>query len=117
MKISRKILQPRENEIKLIELLASGPCALDSGPVGRCSSRGWIRYIALNESKRGIYALKPSGHTQLDKHWSSMPILAEQQDRSASRPEGRAGEPELVRRAAFNGERSFTDSDVRSKMI
>ncbi len=50
-----------------MELLASGPCALDSGPVGRCSSRGWIRYIALDESKRGIYALTPSGHAQLDE--------------------------------------------------
>ena len=115
MKISWKIRQPRENEIKLLELLASGPCALDSGPVGRCSSRGWISYIALDESKHGIYALTPSGRIQLDKHWNRMPIPAEQQDRSASRADGRAREPELVRRAAFNGERSFTGSDADRK--
>ena len=93
MKISRKVRKPRENEIELLELLALGPCALDFGPVGRCSSRGWIRYIALDESKRGIYALTPSGHAQLDEHCSSMPIPAEGQDRSASRADGRALEP------------------------
>jgi hypothetical protein len=52
-----------------MKLLASGPCALDSGPVGRCSSRGWIRYVGLDESNRGLYELTPLGHTHLDKHW------------------------------------------------
>jgi hypothetical protein len=116
MKISRKIRQPRENEIKLLELLASGPCALDSGLVGRCSSRGWIRYIALDEFKRGIYALTLSGHAQLDEHRGSMPIPAGGQDRSASRADVALESLELVLRAASNGERSFTDSDVQSKM-
>jgi hypothetical protein len=52
-----------------MKLLAYGPCALDSGPVGRCSSRGWIRYVGPGGSNRGLYELTPLGHVQLDEHW------------------------------------------------
>jgi hypothetical protein len=44
-----------------MKLLASGPCALDSGPVGRCSSRGWIRHVGFDEIGRGVYELTASG--------------------------------------------------------
>jgi hypothetical protein len=71
MKISGKVRQPREDEINLMKLLASGPHALDSGPVGRCSNRGWIRYVESNEQNRGIYELTPLGRTRLEEHLSS----------------------------------------------
>ncbi len=53
-----------------MKLLASGSCALDSGPVGRCSSRGWIRYVELDGRGRGIYELTPLGRAQLEAHLS-----------------------------------------------
>jgi hypothetical protein len=62
MKIPAKRRQPRGKEIELMKLLASGPRALDSGPVGRCSSRGWIRYVGFDEIGRGVYELTASGH-------------------------------------------------------
>ena len=68
MKIFGKVRRPRENEIRLMELLDSGPCAVDSGPVGRCSNRGWNRYVRLDQSCRGVYELTPLGRTQLEKH-------------------------------------------------
>ena len=79
------VRRPRENEIKLLELLNLGPCVLDSGPVGRCSNRGWIRYVALDKSMRGIYALTPAGYAQLEEHWRSMPISAGGRDRNSPR--------------------------------
>ena len=71
MKISGKVRQPREDEISLMKLLASGPHALDSGPVGSCSSRGWIRYVELDEHSRGIYELTPLGRARLEENLSS----------------------------------------------
>ena len=56
------------NEIKLMKRLASGPCALDSGPVGRCSSRGWIWHVEFDELGRGIYELTVSGRAQFEEH-------------------------------------------------
>jgi hypothetical protein len=67
MKISGKVRRPREDEIRLMKLLASGRHALDSGPVGRCSSRGWIRYAELDERGSGIYELAPLGRAWLDE--------------------------------------------------
>jgi hypothetical protein len=69
MRISGRLRSPRIDEIKLMKLLAYGSCALDSGPVGRCSSRGWIRFVGLDGSNRGLYELTPLGHVQLDEHW------------------------------------------------
>jgi hypothetical protein len=71
MKISGRVRQPRENEILLMNLLAFGPCALDSGPVGRCSSHGWIRFVELDACSRGIYELTPLGRARLEEHLSS----------------------------------------------
>ena len=71
MKISGRVRQPRENEILLMNLLAFGPCALDSGPVGRCSSRGWIRFVKLDARSRGIFELTPLGRAQLEEHMGS----------------------------------------------
>jgi hypothetical protein len=68
MKISARLRQPRMDEIKLMRRLASGPCALDSGPVGRCSSRGWIRYIGMGESSDAVYELTASGRAKLEGH-------------------------------------------------
>ena len=68
MKISGKLRPPREDEIRLMKQLAPGPYALDSGPVGRCSSRGWIRYIGLDERMRGIFELTPLGRARLEEH-------------------------------------------------
>ena len=48
--------------------LTHGPCALDFGPVGRCSSRGWIRYLGLDERMRGIFELTPLGPARLEEH-------------------------------------------------
>jgi hypothetical protein len=48
-----------------MHLLASGRCALDSGPVGRCSSRGWIGYVKFDEIGRGVYELTASGRGHL----------------------------------------------------
>jgi hypothetical protein len=62
MKVPARRRQPRVEEIELMELLAPGPCALDSGPVGRCSSRGWIRHVGFDEIGRGVYELTASGH-------------------------------------------------------
>jgi len=70
MKISGKVRRPREDEIRLMKLLASGRHALDAGPVGRCSSRGWIRYVELDERGRGIYELTPLGRAWLEEHSS-----------------------------------------------
>jgi hypothetical protein len=70
MKTSGKVRPPREDEIRLMKLLASGSCALSSGPVGRCSSRGWIRYVELDDHSRGIYELTPLGRAQLEEHVS-----------------------------------------------
>jgi hypothetical protein len=56
------------DEIKLMKRLASGPGALDSGPVGRCSSRGWLRHVGFDEFGRGIYELTPCGRAQLEEH-------------------------------------------------
>jgi hypothetical protein len=52
-----------------MHLLASGPCALDSGPVGRCSSRGWIRYVEFDEIGRGVYELTASGRAHIEENW------------------------------------------------
>ena len=71
MKISGKVRQPREDEISLMRLLASGPHALDSGPVGRCSSRGWIRYVESDAHNCGIYELTPLGRARLEERLSS----------------------------------------------
>ena len=57
-----------EDEIRLMKQLTRGPCALDFGPVGRCSSRGWIRYLALDERMRGIFELTPLGRARLEEH-------------------------------------------------
>ena len=54
-----------------MKLLASGPCALDSGPVGRCSRQGWIRFVELDARNRGIYELTPLGRAQLEEHMGS----------------------------------------------
>jgi DNA-binding PadR family transcriptional regulator len=53
-----------------MNLLASGPCPLDSGPVGRWSSRGWIRFVKLDARSRGIFELTPLGRAQLEKIWA-----------------------------------------------
>jgi DNA-binding PadR family transcriptional regulator len=52
-----------------MHLLASGPCALDSGPVGRCSSRGWIRCVEFDEIGRGVYELTASGRAHIEENW------------------------------------------------
>src|SRR5208337_3565263 len=70
MKISGKLRRPREDEIRLMKLLASAPHALDFGPVGRCSSRGWIRHVGFDERSRGIYELTPLGQAWLEGHAS-----------------------------------------------
>ena len=54
-----------------MKLLASGPYALDAGPVGRCSSRGWIRYVELDERGHGIYELTPFGRAWLEERMPS----------------------------------------------
>jgi hypothetical protein len=51
-----------------MKLLVSGSRALDSGPVGRCSSRGWIRYVELDDRNRGTYELTLLGRAQLEAH-------------------------------------------------
>jgi hypothetical protein len=71
MKISGRVRQPREDEIPLMNLLAFGPCALDSGPVGRCSSRGWIRFVELDACSLGIYELTPFGRARLEEQMGS----------------------------------------------
>jgi len=80
MKISGKVRQPREDEISLMKLLASGPYALDSGPVGRCSSRGWIRYVESDEHNRGIYELTPLGRARLEEHLSGAASASDEED-------------------------------------
>jgi hypothetical protein len=50
-----------------MELLVLGPCALDSGPVGRCSSRGWIRHVEFDDIGRGVYELTASGHALVEQ--------------------------------------------------
>lgn len=68
MKVYGKVRPPREEETALMKLLVSGSRALDSGPVGRCSSRGWIRYVELDDRNRGTYELTPLGRAQLEAH-------------------------------------------------
>jgi hypothetical protein len=72
MRSSGRVRQPREDEILLMNLLASGPCPLGSGPVGRCSSRGWIRFVKLDARSRGIFELTPLGRAQLEEHMGSV---------------------------------------------
>ena len=75
MRISGKVRRPREDEIQLMKLLNSGPCAFDTGPVGRCSNRGWIRYVELDERARGIWELTPLGRTWLEERASRAEVL------------------------------------------
>jgi hypothetical protein len=58
-----------------MHLLASGSCALDSGPVGRCSSRGWIRYVEFDEIGRGVYELTALGRAHIEENW--IPVASE----------------------------------------
>ena len=74
MKHSRYGRPPRPNEIEILRLLASGPLALASGPVGRCSSRGWIRYVGKGVDLDAIYELTPLGRVKLEEY-ETAPIL------------------------------------------
>ena len=58
-----------------MHLLALGPRALNSGPVGRCSSRGWIRYVEFDEIGRGVYELTALGRTHVEEN--SIPVVSE----------------------------------------
>jgi hypothetical protein len=51
-----------------MERLASGPHALASGPVGRCSSRGWIRYVGMRENSYAVYELTSLGRAKLEEN-------------------------------------------------
>jgi hypothetical protein len=51
--IPGKVGRPRGRRDRGYETARFGPYALDAGPVGMCSSRGWIRYIKLDEHGRG----------------------------------------------------------------
>ncbi len=68
MKVSVRFRPPRLEEIRLMKLLANGPRALDCGPVGRCSNRGWIRFVEFDERGRGIYELTAAGQAWLEDH-------------------------------------------------
>ena len=58
-----------------MHLLALGPRALDFGPVGRCSSRGWIRYVEFDEIGRGVYELTALGRAHVEEN--SIPVASE----------------------------------------
>ena len=68
MKMYPRTRQPRQNEIELLRRLALGRLPLSSGPVGRCSSRGWIRYVEMNENGCALYELTASGRMRLEEH-------------------------------------------------
>jgi hypothetical protein len=68
-----------------MKLLVFGSRALDSRPVGRCSSRGWIRYVESDDRSRGTYELKPVGRAQPEAHLNG--TLAPERD-TISHPEG-----------------------------
>ena len=68
MKMYPRTRQPRQNEIELLNRLALGRLPLSSGPVGRCSSRGWIRYVEMNENGCALYELTASGRIRLEEH-------------------------------------------------
>ena len=68
MKMYPRTRQPRQNEIELLNRLALGRLPLSSGPVGRCSSRGWIRYVEMNEKGYALYELTASGRMRLEEH-------------------------------------------------
>ena len=74
MKRSRAARKPRQGEIELMQLLVQGPRALDSGPVGRCSNRGWIRYVGANEFSHAVYELTALGRACLDEHSHGAPV-------------------------------------------
>jgi hypothetical protein len=56
-----------------MQLLAQGQLALDSGPVGRCSNRGWIRYVRANEFSHAVYELTALRRACLDEHSHGTP--------------------------------------------
>jgi hypothetical protein len=68
MKYTRFRRPPRPNEIQILNLLTSGPLALASGPVGRCSSRGWIRYVGMGVDSYPMYELTTLGRVKLEEY-------------------------------------------------
>ena len=57
--------------------LTPGSRPLYSGPVGRCSSRGWIRYVGLDKHGHGIYELTASGWKQLEESFGTPRTFAD----------------------------------------
>ena len=68
MKMYSRTRQPRQNEIELLSRLALGRLPLSFGPVGRCSNRGWIRFVEMNENCCAVFELTASGRTRLEEH-------------------------------------------------
>jgi hypothetical protein len=52
----------------MLKLLTSGPLALATGPVGRCSSRGWIRYVGMGVGSYAMYELTTLGRVKLEEY-------------------------------------------------
>jgi hypothetical protein len=67
---------PRPDEIRLLELLASSPRMLITGPVGRCTKRGWCRRRPGDRSDfrsaSWVYELTDAGWSELSRQRTDM---------------------------------------------
>ena len=74
MKNRRPTRAPRPKEFEILNILTLGPRALASGPVGRCSRRGWIRYVGMGEDSRAVYEITALGQAELEEYETSQKL-------------------------------------------
>jgi hypothetical protein len=65
----RKRRPPRDNEVSLLLSLATGPRRLTTGPVGRCTKRGWCRRHLIDPPDARASAIT---YELTEKGWSEL---------------------------------------------